>query len=85
MRAFFTTSTRNLLAAERDTRVEHDLAPSPETLRRYVRQLEADEGLRADMHTNQEREDIRALRKEAYELRRANKILKAANRLPRKR
>ena len=71
VRAFFTTSTRNLLAAERDAGVEHDLAPSPETLRRYVRQLEADEGLRPDLPTSQEREDIRALRKEVYELRRA--------------
>jgi hypothetical protein len=55
MRAFSTTSTRNLLAAERDAGVEHDLAPSPETLRHYVRQLEADEGLRPDLPTSEER------------------------------
>ena len=46
-------------------------------LRRYVRQLEADEGLRADLPTAKERGEIRA--KEAYELRRANEILKAAS------
>ena len=51
----------------------------PETLRRYVRQLEADEGLRADLPTSEEREQIKALRKEVYELRRANEILKAAS------
>jgi transposase len=51
----------------------------PETLRRYVRQLEADEGLRPDLPTSEERGEIKALRKEVYELRRANEILKAAS------
>jgi transposase len=59
--------------------VARDLGVPAETLRRYVRQLEADEGLRPDLPTAAEREEIKALRKEVYELRRANEILKAAS------
>jgi transposase len=59
--------------------VARDLGVPPETLRRYVRRVEADEGLRPDLPSSQEREDIKALRKEVYELRRANEILKAAS------
>ena len=44
-----------------------------------MRQVEADEGLRPDLPTAAEREEIKALRKENYELRRANEILKAAS------
>jgi transposase len=59
--------------------VARELGVPSETLRRYVRQLEADEGLRADLPTAKEREEIKALRKEVYDLRRANEILKAAS------
>src|SRR5215204_3266898 len=59
--------------------VARDLGVPAETLRRYVGQLEADEGLRPDLPTSAEREEVRALRKEVYELRRANEILKAAS------
>jgi transposase len=59
--------------------VARDLGVSAETLRRYVRQLEADEGLCPELATSAEREQIKALRKEVYELRRANEILKAAS------
>jgi transposase len=59
--------------------VARDLGVPAETLRRYVRQVEADEGLRQDLPTTEEREEIKALRKEVYELRRANEILKAAS------
>jgi transposase len=59
--------------------VARDLGVPAETLRRYVRQLEANEGLRPELPTSAEREEIRALRKEVYELRRANEILKAAS------
>jgi transposase len=60
--------------------VARGLGLSPETLRRYVSQeVEADEGLRSDLPTAAEREEIRALSKENYELRRANEILKAAS------
>ncbi len=59
--------------------VARDLGVPPETLRRYVRQLGADEGLRQDLPTSEEREEIKRLRREVYELRRANEILKAAS------
>ena len=59
--------------------VARDLGLPSETLRKYVRQVEADEGLRPDLPSAAEREEIKALRKENYELRRANEILKAAS------
>jgi transposase len=59
--------------------VARDLGVPAETLRRRVRRVEADEGLRPNLPTAAEREEIRALRKEVYELRRANEILKAAS------
>jgi transposase len=48
-------------------------------VRKYVRRVEADEGLRPDLPTAAEREEIKRLRSENYELRRANEILKAAS------
>ncbi len=59
--------------------VAKDLGVPSETLRKHVRRVEADEGLRPDLPTAAEREEIKALRKEVYELRRANEILKAAS------
>jgi transposase len=59
--------------------VGRDLGIAPETLRRYVRQVEANEGLRPDLPTTAEREEIKRLRRENFELRRANEILKAAS------
>lgn len=59
--------------------VARDLGVPSETLRRHVRQLEADEGLRPELPTAAEREEIKALRREVYELKRANEILKAAS------
>jgi transposase len=56
-----------------------DLGVPSETLRKYVRQIEADEGVRFDLPTSEEREEIKQLRRENYELRRANEILKAAS------
>jgi transposase len=50
-----------------------------ETLRRAVRQAEADSGGRGDLLTSQEREEIKKLRRENLELRRANEILKSAS------
>jgi transposase len=59
--------------------VAKDLGIHPESLRRWVRQAEADEGRRADLLTTSEREDLKRLRAENRELRRANEILKAAS------
>ena len=70
------------LAMESGRPVAHvakDLGLPSETLRKRVRQAEADEGLRPDLPTSEEREEIKRLRQENFELRRANEILKAAS------
>ena len=59
--------------------VARDLGLPSETLRKYVRRVEADEGRRPDLPSTEEREEIKRLRKEVYELRRAHEILKAAS------
>jgi transposase len=59
--------------------VARDIGLPVETLRKRVRQAEADGGLRPDLPTSEEREEIKALKRENYELRRANEILKAAS------
>jgi transposase len=51
----------------------------PETLRKRVRQAQADAGERPDLPTTAERDEIRRLRQENFELRRANEILKSAS------
>ena len=60
-------------------RVAADLGVGAEALRKRVRRAEADSGQRTDLLTRAEREEIRKLRKENYELRRANEILKSAS------
>ncbi len=70
------------LALESDrpiAQVAKDLGIQRESLRRWVRQAEADEGRRADLLTSDERERLKALERENRELRRANEILKAAS------
>jgi len=70
------------LALESGRPIAHiaaDLGVSSEVLRKRVRQAEADAGGRTDLLTTQEREEIRRLRKENFELRRANEILKSAS------
>jgi transposase len=59
--------------------VARDIGLPAETLRKRVRQAEADQGLRPELPTSEEREEIKQLRKEVFELRRANEILKAAS------
>jgi transposase len=70
------------LALEGDrpiAQIAHDLGMHAETLRKKVRQAEADSGRRTDLLTRRERGEIRRLRREYYELRRANEILKSAS------
>ena len=59
------------------TSVATKLGMTPETLRKWVRRAEIDEGQRPGMTTT-ERERLKELEKENKELRRANEILKAA-------
>ena len=59
-------------------RVAADLGIPSETLRKYVRQVEVDQGRREGL-SSEEREEIKKLRRENFELRRTNEILKAAS------
>ena len=58
--------------------VAEKLGPTPETVRKWVRRAEIDSGARAGL-TSDERAEMKALRRENAELRRANDILKAAS------
>jgi transposase len=51
---------------------------SPETLRKWLRRAEIDSGQRPGLRS-EESEQLRALKKENAELRRANEILKSAS------
>lgn len=59
------------------TSVAEKLGPTPETVRSWVRQVERDTGRRAGP-TSDELAELKRLRRENAELRRANDILKAA-------
>ena len=70
------------LAIESERPVAHvaaELGLAAETLRKKVRQAEADQGLRPDLPTSAEREQIKELKRENAELRRANEVLRAAS------
>ena len=51
---------------------------TPETLRKWVRRAECDQGLRGGM-TSSEREQLKELQRENRELKRANEILRTAS------
>jgi transposase len=59
--------------------IAHDLGIGSETLRKRVRRAEADGGARPELTSTSEREELKRLRRENYELRRANEILKSAS------
>jgi transposase len=63
----------------REAHVARLLGINSEVLRKRVRQAEADQGLRPDLPTSEEREEIKRLRQENFELQRASEILKAAS------
>jgi transposase len=76
----FDRGARLVLESDRPiAHVARDLGMPSETLRKYVHPLEADEGHGGDWPTTAEREEIKQLRNEVYELRRANEILKSAS------
>lgn len=58
--------------------VARDLGIHPEALRKRVRRAEVDAGRRDGLRTD-EREELKQLRREVFELRRANSILKEAS------
>jgi transposase len=59
--------------------VARDLGIGKEALRQWVRQAEADQGRRPELLTTNEREELKRLRKENADLKRANAILKDAS------
>ena len=59
--------------------VAKDLDVGSESLRMWVRQAQADAGTRRDLATSGDLEELRRLRSENRELRKANEILKAAS------
>jgi transposase len=60
-------------------RLAEQLGVHPEALRNWIRQDEADHGERLDRPSTVESEELRRLRRENAELKRANEILKAAS------
>ncbi|WP_433337571.1 IS3 family transposase [Spirillospora sp. CA-294931] len=72
------------LALESDrpiAQIAADLGIHREALRTWVRQAQADTGQRPEQLTSAERDELKRLRKENNELKRANEILKAASAL----
>jgi len=58
--------------------VAHKLGVTSETLRRWIRQAEIDDGQRPGA-TSDESQELKRLRRENAELKRANEILKTAS------
>ena len=54
------------------------LGPTPETVRKWVRRADIDDGKRPGVTTD-ERERLKHLERENFELRRANEILRSAS------
>ena len=61
-------------SGRRSVSIAEKFGCSSETLRKWVRRAETDQGLRPGL-TSPERERLRALEREVRELRRANEIL----------
>lgn len=73
-------AVRLVLESDRPiAQIAADLGVHREALRLWVRQAEADGGQRPEQLSTAEREELKRLRKENTELKRANDILKAAS------
>jgi transposase len=59
--------------------IADELGINRETLRTWVRQAQADRGQRADLLSTDERQELKRLRKELAELRRANETSHAVS------
>jgi hypothetical protein len=75
-----TTGVRRSVVGERSCgrALRKDLGVPAKTLRRWPRQLEADKGLRPDLPTGEEREQIKPCAKRSASCGAANEIPKAA-------
>ena len=60
------------------TSIAGKMGCTPETLRRWIRQIEVDEGKRGGLTTN-ERDRLKDLERQNRELKRANEILRKAS------
>ena len=60
------------------TSIAEKIGCTAETLRKWVRQAERDQGVRPGL-TTEERQRLKQLERENFELRRANEILKSAS------
>ena len=78
VRMVFEAEQRDRSQWEAICSVAEMLGPTPETVRRWVRRVEVDEGRRPGLSSD-ERERLKGLERENRELRRANEILKAAS------
>ncbi|MBW0129293.1 transposase [Pseudonocardia oceani] len=74
VRLYFESDPRPVIC-----RLAEQLGVHHEALRTWIRQAQADRGQCSDLPTSAEVEELRRLRKENTELRRANEILKAAS------
>ena len=75
-----TRAVRTALESGRPiAQVAKDLDVGSESLRNWVRQAQADAGTRRELATSGDLEELRRLRSENRELRKANEILKAAS------
>ena len=78
VRMVFEAERRGCSQWEAISSVAEKLGPTAETVRRWVRRFEVDEGRRPGLSTD-ERERLKELERENWELRRANEILKSAS------
>ena len=65
--------------ARSQTQTTKDLDVGSESLRNWVRRAQSDAGTRRDLASSGELEELRRLRGEVKQLRKANEILKAAS------
>mgnify|MGYP002622006584 CR=1 FL=1 len=74
---------RQIIELVRAGRTPEELArefePSAQTIRNWLTQADRDEGRRSDGLSSAEREELKRLRRENAELRRANEILQIAS------
>jgi transposase len=76
--AFKADAVRLVKSGKTLSQVARELDLTPSAVREWVRQADADAGLRDDVLTTEEREELARLRRENRQLRQEREILKAA-------